>query len=251
MLEITDHGPVREIRLARPPVNALSPELLAALLSAVQAAPREGAKALVLSGPPGRFSAGLDVPLLLTLDRSALTALWERLYGLMRSLAGSPIPVVAAITGHSPAGGAVMAIFCDRRVMAEGPFVIGLNEVPVGLALPPVIARRLAQLVGHRTAVRLATEGQLLPSAEACAVGLVDALAPPEQVVPAAIAWCESVLALPSHAYRATRELFQREVLAVFDQNPAELAGVTEMWFSAETQAALKQLVARLQQKKG
>jgi Delta3-Delta2-enoyl-CoA isomerase len=52
-------------------VNALAPELIAALLHSVQMAPREGKRALVQSGSPGMFSAGLDVPVLLKLDRPA------------------------------------------------------------------------------------------------------------------------------------------------------------------------------------
>jgi Delta3-Delta2-enoyl-CoA isomerase len=69
MIQTFDHGAVRELRLNRPPVKALSPELIAAFLEAIQAAPRDGKRALVISGSPGMFSAGLDVPLLLKLDR--------------------------------------------------------------------------------------------------------------------------------------------------------------------------------------
>ncbi|HJY48589.1 MAG TPA: enoyl-CoA hydratase-related protein, partial [Stellaceae bacterium] len=63
MFLTTDHGPIRELRLNRPPANALSLELIIALREAVEAAPRQGSRALILSGSPGRFSGGLDVPL--------------------------------------------------------------------------------------------------------------------------------------------------------------------------------------------
>jgi len=85
------------------------------------------------------FSAGLDVPFLLTLDRPAIAALWRTFYALLRALAGSPLPIAAAVTGHAPAGGAVLMLFCDWRVMADGAWKVGLNEVQVGLTLPPVI----------------------------------------------------------------------------------------------------------------
>ncbi|HSG38224.1 MAG TPA: enoyl-CoA hydratase/isomerase family protein, partial [Thermoanaerobaculia bacterium] len=132
MLQTIDHGPVRELRFNRPPVNALSPELISALRLGVESAPGEGARALVISGSPGRFSGGLDVPLLIHLDRDAIAATWRDFYAMMRALATSSIPIAAAITGHSPAGGAVISIFCDTRIMAEGDFRIGLNEVQVG-----------------------------------------------------------------------------------------------------------------------
>ena len=72
MITTTNHGAVRVLQLNRPPANALSPELIVALKDAIEAAPAEGARALVLSGLPGMFSAGLDVPLLVTLDRAAM-----------------------------------------------------------------------------------------------------------------------------------------------------------------------------------
>src|ERR1700687_5079952 len=100
MILAFDHGAVRELQLNRPPANALSPELIVALKRSVESAPQDGARALVISGVPGRFSAGLDVPLLLTMDRPAVGALWRELYSLRGVLALSSIPLVAAVTGH-------------------------------------------------------------------------------------------------------------------------------------------------------
>lgn len=80
MILTRDHGAVRELQLDRPPANALSPELVDALAEAVRSAPREGARAVVLSGLPRRFSGGLDVPFLLTLDRAGIAAAWRGFY---------------------------------------------------------------------------------------------------------------------------------------------------------------------------
>ena len=77
MIITTDHGPVRELKLNRPPANALSPALIVALRDAITTAPNGGARALVLSGIPGMFSGGLDVPQWLTLDRPALAQAWR------------------------------------------------------------------------------------------------------------------------------------------------------------------------------
>jgi len=166
-----EHGDVRELRLNRPPANALSPDLISALTRSLKAAQQDGVLALVLSGKPGMFSAGLDIPLLLTLNRSDMAALWRVFYELLRALAVSPLPIVAAITGHAPAGGTVLAIFCDWRIAAEGNWKIGLNEVQVGLQLPPVIYLALRRLVGVRQAERLGVRGLLLSPAEAAAAG--------------------------------------------------------------------------------
>ena len=150
VLETIDHGPVRELRLARPPVNALDPALVDALHVALVEAPRSSAKVLVLSGRPGMFSAGLDVPALLALDRAAMQRFWERFFALTRVLSESPLPIAAAFTGHSPAGGTVLGIFCDIRIAAEGDYKLGLNEVQVGLPVPPVIIDAFTRLTGVR-----------------------------------------------------------------------------------------------------
>ena len=114
MLDTLDHpGGIRELRLARPPVNALDAGLLSALRGAIEHAPPDGAEALLLSGSPGLFSAGLDIPALMQLDRTAMRAVWNDFFGTCAALARSPVPIAAAVTGHSPAGGAVLAIFCD------------------------------------------------------------------------------------------------------------------------------------------
>jgi Delta3-Delta2-enoyl-CoA isomerase len=120
----------------------------------VEGAPQDGARALVLSGAPGMFSTGLDVPLLLTLDRAAMAAVWRDFYALLRALASSSIPIAAAITGHAPAGGTVLPVFCDWRGMAQGDWKIGFSEVQVGLPLPPVIFAALKRQVGSRRAPR-------------------------------------------------------------------------------------------------
>jgi enoyl-CoA hydratase/carnithine racemase len=250
MLLTIDHGPIRELRLNRPPANALSCELITALREAIQAAPQNGSRVLVLSGAAGRFSGGLDVPLLLTYDRAAIATLWREFYALLKALAGSPIPIAAAITGHAPAGGTVLPLFCDWRVMADGDFKIGVNEVQVGLPLPPVIVAALRRQVGPRQAERLAVGGLLLSPAEALAVGLVDELAPLDQVIDRALHWCQTLLALPAEAMTATRRDARADLVAYFEQNvDPELQGVSVSWWAPETQSALHALTAKLGKK--
>ena len=247
MLELHRHGPVHEIRLARPPVNALNPELLAALRRAIESAPADGARGIVLSGGPKVFSGGLDVPGLLTLDRAGLTAAWAAFFAAARAIAASPVPVVAAIAGHSPAGGCVLSLCCDYRVMARGPFRIGLNEVQVGLVAPDAIQHLMRRVVGPYRAERLLVQGALIEAEHALAIGLVDELAEPEQVAVRARAWLEDLLRLPSGPMLATRAIARADLVAALAGfSDAELEGFVDGWFAPDTQAALQALVARL-----
>lgn len=248
MIETSHHAKdILEVRLARPPVNALNPELLAALDDAIRAAPAQGAAGIVLSGAPGMFSAGLDVPRLLTLAPDDLEAAWRGFFRVCEALAKSPIPSVAAITGHSPAGGAVLSLFCDYRVMAEGDFKIGLNEVQVGLIVPDCIQHALRRVVGAYRAERLMVAGAMITSAQAHEIGMVDELAAVEDVAPRALRWLTQLLGLPRGAMSATRALARADLVAAVDSpEKLDLKQFIDAWFGAETQAVLQALVARL-----
>jgi enoyl-CoA hydratase/carnithine racemase len=250
MIEIKDHGPIRELRLARPPVNALNPDLMRHFNDAFDGALADGARAIVISGQPGMFTAGLDVPELLRLERAQMLACWKLFFAAQSRLATSRVPVAAAITGHSPAGGAVLALYCDYRVMAEGNFRIGLNEVEVGLTPGPVICAVLRRVVGTRQADRLASAGLLLGPAEAQAIGLVDRVVPVNDVVPAAIEWAQGMIALPAHAVAVTRSIARADLIQLASNLKAsDFEVMNDVWFSEETQSSLRALVARLKGK--
>jgi len=247
MIETTMHGDIHELRLDRPPVNALSPELLRAISEGVREAPGRGARAVILSGREGMFSAGLDVPVLLELDREALGNAMGAFFGAMEALADSAVPVAAAITGHSPAGGAILALFCDWRVMADGPFSIGFNEVHVGIPMPEVVVALAGRTVGPRMAEKLCVSGRLLGPPEALDVGLVDELATVEGVVDAARSWCESILTPSAFAVNETRRRMRRDILEFVRQHrEGDERRLSEEWFQPELQATLRALVARL-----
>ncbi len=247
MLVTRDHGGIRELRLDRPPVNALNLALLELLKTSLAGARRDGCAGVVLSGSPGCFSGGLDVPELLRLGRTEMTATWTALFAVLVELASSEIPVAAALTGHSPAGGTVLAIFADYRVMAEGNYRLGLNEVQVGLSLPEVIFRALRYVVGERQAERLAVGGLLVDPIEARRVGLVDEVVPGAEVIPRAITWTTELLSRPAAAMANTRAMARRPLREAFDSlTPAVIDNLVDEWFGAETQAVMRSLADRL-----
>jgi enoyl-CoA hydratase/carnithine racemase len=248
MIEIIDHDEIREIRLAAPPANALSPKLLSVIVEALDRAPEEGARAIVLSGQPRMFSGGLDVPYLMGLDREAMIDAWATFYATMRALATTRLPVAAAITGHSPAAGLGLALFCDWRVMAEGSFKVGLNEVQVGIPLPGIIFEALRRTVGLRKAEKLAVAGALVGPDKALRLGLVDQLAPVDGVVEAAVEWARGMLALPPRSMTETRHLARRDLASLFEDidRRALEEEVGRCWFHPEAQKVLGELVQRL-----
>ncbi|MFP7721179.1 enoyl-CoA hydratase/isomerase family protein [Lysobacter sp. A3-1-A15] len=237
-----------ELRLARPPVNALEASLCDGLRDAVKAAVAGGARGLVLSSSAKVFSAGLDVPHLMSLggDRSAITAIWESFFGAARALAACPVPVVAAITGHAPAGGCVLALCCDYRVMASGPCSIGLNETQVGLAAPEGVQRLLRRVVGPYRAERMLVAGEMMDAANALRIGLVDEVVDIDSVVQRSVVWLEHLLALPGEAMLATREMARADLVEALQPRHIQLDRFMDAWYRPDCQNALHALMARL-----
>src|SRR5690606_1081103 len=201
----------------------------------------------------GIFSAGLDVPYLMSLgeDRHALHAAWGAFFGAARALAGLRIPVVAAITGHAPAGGCVLSLCCDYRVMARSPdparpFTIGMNETQVGLAAPDGAQHLMRRVVGQHRAERLLVSGAMVPDEEALRIGLVDELATMEEVVPRALAWLEPLLRLPRAPMLQTRALARADLVRALDPENLHLDRFVDGWYDPDTQAGLRALLARL-----
>ncbi len=247
MIEIIQHGHVHEIKLARPPVNALNFDLLDALVNAVQIAPANGARGLILSGGEKVFSGGLDVPYLMTLDKAGLMKCWSRFFDAARTIANAPVPVVAAIGGHNPAGGCVLALCCDYRVMARGQFRIGLNETQVGLAVPEAIQYLMRRVVGPQRAERLIVAGAMIESEQALEIGLVDVLSDAAHVVATAKVWLDATLALPSTPMLATRKIARADIVNSLNAfNDVQLEMFVEGWYSKDTQTALHALMGKL-----
>ncbi len=253
LIQTFEHGNIREIRLARPPVNALDADLCRSLIVALDAAMGDGVRGIVLSGSERIFSAGMDVPFLLSHgdDRDALLDSWQAFFGAARALAESRVPVVVAMGGHAPAGGCVLALCCDYRVMARSadparPYLIGLNETQVGLVAPEGIQRLLRRVVGPHRAERLLVAGEMTTAERALEIGLVDELADGADVVPHAIAWLRQLLALPQQPVLQTRAIARADIADALHNDNIHLGRFVDAWYAPETQAALQAMVARL-----
>lgn len=250
MLKIINHGNVREIRLERPPVNAINLEFAKLLNQSLRNAASE-CGAVVISGQDGLFSAGLDVVDLMQRDRDGMHEFWSAFFELLETVACSPIPVAAAITGHSPAGGAVICLMCDYRVMSSGEYKIGLNETRVGLIIPAVLHNAMARLVGPRIAEHMLVAGSMIDSQQAFKTGFVDALETGnDATISHAIQWCEELLSLPRNSMLGNRAIARAHFKQEFAGHTGDsIASFVDTWFSDETQAVMQALITQLKNK--
>jgi enoyl-CoA hydratase/carnithine racemase len=140
----------------------------------------------------------------------------------------------------------VLALCCDYRVMASGPFAIGLNETQVGLVAPEGIQHLLRRMVGPYRAERLLVAGELVDAERALALGLVDELVEVEHVATRARVWLEQLLALPRQPMLVTRRIARADLVAALAPERIGLDRFVDAWFAPDTQAALRALVAKL-----
>ncbi|XP_012521342.1 enoyl-CoA delta isomerase 1, mitochondrial-like [Monomorium pharaonis] len=179
-IEITrdnDTG-IEIISMARKPVNSLNTELLGELKTSLLEAQNNRSKGIVLtSSLPTIFSAGLDIMEMCTTDKQKLTNFWQTLQDTWLTIYSLNIPIATAINGSSPAGGCLMAISSEYRVMVEGKHTIGLNETQLGIVAPKWFKDVYIDVIGYRQAELALLRGSLFKSEKALQLGLVDELA--------------------------------------------------------------------------
>ncbi|KAG9328642.1 hypothetical protein JZ751_014449 [Albula glossodonta] len=144
---------------------------------------------VVTSALPKIFSAGLDIMEMYGKSPERCGEFWKAVQEMWLKLYGSNMVTIAAINGSSPAGGCLMALTCDYRIMAENPrYGIGLNETQLGIrvGLWSVFGRRfkdtMVNTVGHRTTEMALELGLLYSAPDALRVGLVDQLVPEDKI---------------------------------------------------------------------
>jgi Delta3-Delta2-enoyl-CoA isomerase len=235
------------LSLARGKANALNHALVKELQAAVaQAAGEEGVRALVLaSARPQFFSAGFDVREVFQYDRAGMQEFFGAFIDLYESLYNFAKPLVGALSGHTFAGGAILACTCDFRIMAEGDFGFALNEINLGLALSPGVRRMLVAAVGVARAKEILLFGDPLTPARALEIGLARELAPAEQVRERALRCARRLAEKPPVAYREIkRSLRDFDGAGVSDR--AYLAQFLDMWFSPEARQCRNAVAARV-----
>ena len=149
-----------------------------------------------------------------------------------------PKGVVAAVSGHAYAGGAVLAVSCDWRIMAEGPYGFALNEVNLGVILPLGITRMVVNLLGAGYARQLLLSGDPVSPVDALRIGLVHELAPPEEVLERAVARAQQFATKPPNAFAAIKHKLRYLAESEGESDRDRLDAFIEQWDSEEGQAA-------------
>jgi Delta3-Delta2-enoyl-CoA isomerase len=239
------------LSLNRGKSNAINAEMVAELNQMVKNIENDDSIAgLILTGKDGFFSAGLDLIELYNYDEETIKKFWIDFLDLITTLVSFKKPMIAAISGHSPAGGCVLALCCDYRIMAEGKFIIGLNEVPIGIIIPESIFHLYSFWLGQANAYRFLLEGKLMHTQQALSTGLIDEVVNPESILHAAERKMLTYIKLERNAWQQSKKNMRAELLKKVSADPTEMiSSMLAQWWSASTRSILKTIIQNLQQK--
>lgn len=220
-VSITADGDIAVVAIDRPPANAMDLELLAQGRDIVRELEGLAPGAVVLHGRPGFFSAGLDLKVTPTLDEDGQRALVAGINDLFIAWYGFPRPVVCAVAGHAIAGGLILALCGDWRVVGHaGRF--GLTELQAGVPYPAAASAIVRAELGPDAARRLMLRADLTDAAGMLAAGAFDEQVDDDQVIPRALEVAAELALLPAAAYARTKRDLRG---AVLDELAAAVAG--------------------------
>jgi enoyl-CoA hydratase/carnithine racemase len=173
------------VRLDRPKANALSGAVLGQIFAAATELCDDPPGAVVLWGGRRIFAAGADI---VELDGAGAGAVGANFTSALGALASVPRATIAAVNGYALGGGLELALACDFRVCAEDA-KLGLPEVQLGVLPGGGGTQRLPRLIGSSRAKDLIMTGRHVPAGEAEAIGLVNRVVAPDEVLASALAW--------------------------------------------------------------
>jgi enoyl-CoA hydratase len=245
MIERTLHEGILTLRLAHGKVSVLDAELVEALLREVEGVP-EDVRALVLTGTGSAFSAGVDL-FRITREGAPYVQRFLPLLGrLVRALFTFARPVVAAVNGHAIAGGCIIALACDVRLMAQGNGKIGLPELLVGVPFPAVALEVVRFALPPNTAQLMVTTGRTLEPQEALAAGVIDELLAPGDLLPRAQEIARHLASIPAPVYRMTKQSLRAAAVERIDRADKSIEqAVLDVWSAGETHAHIGEYLRR------
>ncbi|TEB05040.1 putative enoyl-CoA hydratase echA8 [Pelotomaculum schinkii] len=200
-------------------MNALSREVLEQMEQVIKdVAKNDQVRALIITGAGNKaFVAGADISAMVDMtaqEAREYSIVAHNLYGMIEQL---PIPVIAAINGYALGGGCELALVCDIRIAASTA-KLGQPEITLGIIPGFGGTQRLSRLVGKGKANELILTGGMIDAETAMSIGLVNAVAPPEKLIDAAVDMAKKIIANGPLAIKYAKEAIHRGLQMSLDQ---------------------------------
>jgi len=241
-IHVSKDGEIATVILSRGKVNALNEPMVEELTKALEdLAIDNEVKSIIFTGSGKFFSFGFDVPEFLRYSKSDFISYLEKFTNLYTNIFQFPKPVIAALNGHTIAGGCMLATACDFRLMVTGKAKISLNEITFGSAVLAGSVEMLRYCVGSRNAQSILYNGAMYSAEEAFQLGLVDQVSSENVLTEDAKKVAQELAQKDSLAFRgikhllrkpAAEQMIKREKHAIFE--------FVDIWYSEQTWQNLK-----------
>ncbi len=253
-LKITQKESHAVVVMRRPKVNAINFQMVDEMRETFRQLNNNNTiRGVILAGSAEIFSAGLDLIELYHYDEVKIRSFFIN-FGLLHvELVSFAKPFICAINGHSPAGGTVIAIASDYRVMAnEEKFTIGLNEVAVNIQISSSLINSYCFWLGKSLAYRYILEGKLLTPTEALQSNLVSEIAPMKEVLPNAEKQMNRYLKADTTIWCNTKAKMRKSWLDSFAQTNGEkeLQQAMNVWWNPEIRKRIETFIQLLKSNK-
>ncbi|HET8931337.1 MAG TPA: crotonase/enoyl-CoA hydratase family protein [Acidimicrobiales bacterium] len=207
--------------------NVIGPSTIEAVHEYLDRAASE-ARAVVLVGRDGRFSAGFDLSVM-TSSEDAMRSLVSDGAELLCTMYEHPLPIVSACTGHALAMGALLLMASDIRIGADGPFKIGLTEVAIGMPLPIFVIEFARDRLLPTAFTRATLASEIFDPTGAAQIGYLDAVVPADEVITSAMDRATVLAGYRTGAYARSKQLAHEalcvRVRATLAEDMATLSG--------------------------
>lgn len=236
------------VKLDRDVTNAIHGELLNNLSTTMKSLASDGnVQGVVLTSANDKFfSIGLDIPLLFGFDEAQFRSFYHQFNEVCVELLRFPKPLVAALRGHAIAGGYILGLCCDYRLIAEGRKLVGLNEIKLGVPVPYVADCMLRTLIGFSRARQVMDHGAFYEPYDARNINLVDEIYPAEDLVERTVKCVGQLAGNDLTAFAAIKLNRLEPVLADIEAHiDAQESQFVEMWFSDPTRKRLQDAIKK------
>ena len=250
MIKAKLNNSILTIQLDRPKVNAVNLDMIQSISESLDGAIENSQiKGVIITGSPGVFSGGLDLIELANKNQDYMINFWDQFSKLLIKIYSFPKIIFSAISGHSPAGGTVIAIMTDYRIMSHGKYFIGLNEVAVGLTMPVGIGSVFKNILGYRVAEKMTLKGELIFPEKAKEIGLIDKVVDETKsnIIEVATDTMERWFHMPLSRQIESKLIMRESTLNLMKKNlKKDNDLIISAWFSKEGQAIRQSIIDKL-----
>lgn len=238
------HGDIAKVILNRGKVNPINEPFTDELRQCFDDLVRDASvRAIILTGRDKFFSFGLDIPEFLGYSKESFIRFVTKFAALYTQVFLCPKPVIAALNGHTVAGGCMLATACDHRIMVSGKSKISLNEINFGSSLFPGSAEMLKYCVGNRNAELVAYTGAMFSAEEAKGLGLVDEVVTEDSLPERAMKAAKEFARRYSPAFESIKTLLRTETGEQMKRMDARYRDeMVDIWYSEQTWKQLQNI---------